>query len=967
MELLALFMSHYPKRSASITLREWVLRRTLNSVDDSIKMLLEMPHLQDELFRVSEKIYMMACPWKNSQAPKTEGMDTAIEKLMTELRDRFLVWNLSGEDKFDGARLGDQVLDWDLSDGVPGYDTLLRLCKSMRYWLSLDAGELLGASRNAATESSRELACVLLVNEYEDAARVHNLGLTGRVRGALVYACFHALNHFLAEFSGSETAGQQQPRSVKEWLSKFKEERGIATEVDAAIKALPSLRRLIDVFDDHMREGVKQPKPLVIHKVYVRTEGANEDARVPIFGQQDGRRGCRPVLEVRNQGRVVFSSLAPDQDGRAPEPPEFHDQEDSVFQWQVGRTLLGDITVTLYHVELRQGQEEMDLPGLGGAAWTDDSVDKEIIFRYSCNTGFIDTSSLGGLVRLHRSDLDILPPQLCSRGQIIPKNLIVDLIFLEASGDDSAEDYDPQLLPDPEQCLEDLAALHAVVVKPDLVEALEAREVHAAVAQVALQRSNNDLEAAYRMHPMFRLEPEDDMEATGARSASKAPQRPQGGETPERAGTSGPASGPHSTRKARLAQFRKSRSTGGGPQGAGDKPTAAAPGGSTPGAPPADSPAAIKPQPADGAVATKPSPQAPGELPSPAGGHPAGGAAPSTTGPPPPTAASAAARGWAVRSGRECAATAADGAAKAAPRASAEDASLEKSAANEGARDRMGGPPQPKGLQYPCARQEASGGTSLRGPQGGEEETIAQAGGAEAAAGFAPRDKTFAERRHRAGSVPTATGRDRAGSARDGHESAQHRSPAGAADDGSQRGRAQNPRGVPQKAQGRRLSAWTFGALSPRSRAPPLQPARLALLPPLPRGVQGPAPRAPRPAPRAPRPAPRAPRPAPRAPRPAPRAPRPAPRAPRPAPRAPRPAPRAASHSAGGAGAAPGARGSAPDGAGGCGGGASVQGAARRSWPGPHCRKLPQRRAHARQRTRVPAQSRPAARLRRRG
>jgi hypothetical protein len=636
MELLALYMSHYPKRSASITLREWVLRRTLNSVDDSIKMLLEMPHLQDELFRVSEKIYMMACPWKNSQAPKTEGMDTAIEKLMTELRDRFLVWNLSGEDKFDGARLGDQVLDWDLSDGVPGYDTLLRLCKSMRYWLSLDAGELLGASRNAATESSRELVCVLLVNEYEDAARVHNLGLTGRVRGALVYACFHALNHFLAEFSGSETAGQQQPRSVKEWLSKFKEERGIATEVDAAIKALPSLRRLIDVFDDHMREGVKQPKPLVIHKVYVRTEGANEDARVPIFGQQDGRRGCRPVLEVRNQGRVVFSSLAPDQDGRAPEPPEFHDQEDSVFQWQVGRTLLGDITVTLYHVELRQGQEETNLPGLGVAAWTDDSVDKEIIFRYSCNTGFIDTASLGGLVRLHRSDLDILPPQLCSRGQIIPKNLIVDLIFSEASGDDSAEDYDPQLLPDPEQCLEDLAALHAVVVKPDLVEALEAREVHAAVAQVALQRSNNDLEAAYRMHPMFRLEPEDDMEATGARSASKAPQRPQGGETPERAGTSGPASGTHSTRKARLAQFRKSRSTGGGPQGAGDKPTAAAPGGSTPGAPPADSRAAIKPQPADGAVATKPSPQAPGELPSPAGGHPAGGAAPSTTGPPPP-------------------------------------------------------------------------------------------------------------------------------------------------------------------------------------------------------------------------------------------------------------------------------------------------------------------------------------------
>jgi len=37
-------------------------------------------------------------------------MDSAIKKLMSEdLGKKFLVWNLSGEDKFNGSRLGDQV------------------------------------------------------------------------------------------------------------------------------------------------------------------------------------------------------------------------------------------------------------------------------------------------------------------------------------------------------------------------------------------------------------------------------------------------------------------------------------------------------------------------------------------------------------------------------------------------------------------------------------------------------------------------------------------------------------------------------------------------------------------------------------------------------------------------------------------------------------------------------------------
>ena len=38
-------------------------------------------------------------------------MDSAIKKLMSEdLGKKFLVWNLSGEDKFNGSRLADQVM-----------------------------------------------------------------------------------------------------------------------------------------------------------------------------------------------------------------------------------------------------------------------------------------------------------------------------------------------------------------------------------------------------------------------------------------------------------------------------------------------------------------------------------------------------------------------------------------------------------------------------------------------------------------------------------------------------------------------------------------------------------------------------------------------------------------------------------------------------------------------------------------
>jgi hypothetical protein len=73
--------------------------------------------------------------------------------------------------------------------------------------------------------------------------------------------------------------------------------------------------------------------------------------------------------------------------------------------------LLGDVTVTCFHVAPKPGfEEELEAPD-GTAEWTADKVTKTIVFRYGFNTGFINTQSRGsGLVQLSRSDLDTLPP-----------------------------------------------------------------------------------------------------------------------------------------------------------------------------------------------------------------------------------------------------------------------------------------------------------------------------------------------------------------------------------------------------------------------------------------------------------------------------------------------------------------------------------------------------------------------------
>jgi hypothetical protein len=174
-------------------------------------------------------------------------------------------------------------------------------------------------------------------------------------------------------------------------------------------------------------------------------------ANIPIFGTGFGQgdvicNGCRPVIEVVCKGRLVYSTLELDS-----KPAFLDEKEHDVMSFTLGKqvcsdrsnrmcslttrmcslttrmcsftlgtqgvTLLGDVVVTCYHVELKS---DSDLPGLASDAYSEDSVDKKIIFRYCFHTGFVSPQPF----RLHASDLDILPVGLLPMGASVRMNVI---------------------------------------------------------------------------------------------------------------------------------------------------------------------------------------------------------------------------------------------------------------------------------------------------------------------------------------------------------------------------------------------------------------------------------------------------------------------------------------------------------------------------------------------------------------
>ena len=98
--------------------QEWVLKRCNNKLDPALSMIEKMPSLQDELVKMHDRFYVLAFPWKHGRTPVNQGMNDALQMLHDNLAGKFLVWNLSGEDKFDYFKFDRQVLNSPRSLGL---------------------------------------------------------------------------------------------------------------------------------------------------------------------------------------------------------------------------------------------------------------------------------------------------------------------------------------------------------------------------------------------------------------------------------------------------------------------------------------------------------------------------------------------------------------------------------------------------------------------------------------------------------------------------------------------------------------------------------------------------------------------------------------------------------------------------------------------------------------------------------
>ena len=136
---------------------------------------------------------------------------------------------------------------------------------------------------------------------------------------------------------------------------------------------VPSFKRLANEFDVNIKSGLRNSSPIVLMRIFVqrrdggagvrRVKDEEEQAQpnIPIFGEDVGEdgvvvRGCRPVIEILNQGQLVFSSLH-----QQPVPTFLDEREHDVMGFALssrnstgsagggfsqGVSLLGDVMVT---------------------------------------------------------------------------------------------------------------------------------------------------------------------------------------------------------------------------------------------------------------------------------------------------------------------------------------------------------------------------------------------------------------------------------------------------------------------------------------------------------------------------------------------------------------------------------------------------------------------------------------------
>lgn len=329
---------------------------------------------------VCDRVVAMGFP--RSQPKRTT--ENRIDDLSAMLKQRhpghFMVWNLS-EEYYDYSKFDGQVQDFRFpGHPAPPLAVLFKIINSIESWLAADP---------------------------ENIAVIHCL--TGRGRTVTVIACFLA---WVGEFS-----------TATEALSFVAERRCV--ELERVV--IPSQTRYVHYFCNVMAGTKPRSEPLLLKRIIVNTipkfcrkrdqisdaelermtaAGAGDrEAQAAAQASQPVCDGCRPYIQIFQNGRLLFSSLK--QDKLKGKSIQEYYSSDGSFSFDVNHVLIGDVLLRCRHMELSGKRVSM--------------------FRAGFHTGYIPEL----VQRLPRSQCDG-----AAEDKRFEQDFFVDLIFAPVNEED---------------------------------------------------------------------------------------------------------------------------------------------------------------------------------------------------------------------------------------------------------------------------------------------------------------------------------------------------------------------------------------------------------------------------------------------------------------------------------------------------------------------------------------------------
>ncbi|KAJ3252427.1 hypothetical protein HDU77_005132 [Chytriomyces hyalinus] len=403
-----------------------------------------------DVVRITDRIVACGLPGSNPSDRKAHRNNVADLGLFLRGRykDRFMVWNLTGDTtqgSYDTAPLNHQVVSFGISKAYQlSLKTLFDIARSMHAWLSLHP---------------------------ENVAVVHCTNGVGRTGIAIA-----AYLRYSETFSDAATAFEY-----------FVSRR---TPNDQAWPSV-SQRRYIQYFNNAILVNglLPTPYPLLLDSIVLNTIPDFDD-NASFSGSNDAT--CRPGIEIYQNRKLIYSRVYTRYKPNGPVIVDL-DTDTVVFEFSdlnlsggsaQGLLLDRDVQIRIFH-----------------CADPDDGVSEAsqvvTMVNFSFHTGFMPA----GFIRVAARDLDL------SRRDVedgrFGAGFSMDLVFDEVQGamrmkeEEKPVSYARCLDKSVSKCLARLISYHVVKVDERLMKGLEGMGISRLLACIALQKTNNDIKAAY--------------------------------------------------------------------------------------------------------------------------------------------------------------------------------------------------------------------------------------------------------------------------------------------------------------------------------------------------------------------------------------------------------------------------------------------------------------------------------------